>query len=116
MRTRSCRWCWTPPASQVSAPLHALPSLHDVPAGFAGFEQIPVAGAQVPGAWQASGAAHTTGVPAPQEPAALQVSAPLQALPSLHDAPAAFTGFEQTPVAGAHVQTSRHASHADFTT
>jgi hypothetical protein len=44
----------TPVASQVSAPLHGLPSLQAVPEGFGGFEQAPVAGLQAPTSWQAS--------------------------------------------------------------
>ena len=52
-----------PEALQVSAPLQGLPSLHDVPAGLAGLEHTPVAGAQVPTLWQASCALQTTGDP-----------------------------------------------------
>jgi hypothetical protein len=43
-----------------------------------------------------------TGVPPPHAPA-VQVSATVQALPSLQLAPSDFGGFEQVPVAGAHV-------------
>jgi hypothetical protein len=39
------------PFWQVSLCVHALPSLHAVPLGFAGFEQAPVAGSQVPASW-----------------------------------------------------------------
>jgi hypothetical protein len=46
---------------------------------------------------------HVTGVPGWQAPLPLQVSPPLQALPSLHDVPAGADGLEQTPVAGLHV-------------
>jgi hypothetical protein len=42
------------PDWQVNTPLHAFPSSHDVPVAFAGFEQIPVNGLQVPASWQAS--------------------------------------------------------------
>ncbi len=38
------------PAWQVSLCVQAFPSLHAVPFGFAGFEQVPVLGLQVP-AW-----------------------------------------------------------------
>jgi hypothetical protein len=36
------------PARQVSTPLHALPSVHDVPSGFAGLLHSPVCGLHVP--------------------------------------------------------------------
>ena len=39
------------PAWQVSVCVQALPSPHALPFGFSGFEQIPVAGAQVPAVW-----------------------------------------------------------------
>ena len=77
-----------PLPSQASLPLQALPSPHDVPAGAGGFEQAPVDGLHVPARWQASEALQVTGVPAWQTPLALQVSLPLQRLPSLHDVPA----------------------------
>jgi hypothetical protein len=89
------------PAWQVSIWVQALPSVHVEPLVFAGFEQAPVEGLQVPALWHWSLATHTTGVPAVQTPVALQSSAPLQALPSLHEVPAA-TGVWLTPVAGAH--------------
>jgi len=38
----------------------ALPSLHGVPFGAAGFEHAPVAGLQVPAVWQASAGAQVT--------------------------------------------------------
>ena len=38
------------PDAQASTRVHALPSLHEVPSGAAGFEQAPVAGSQVPAA------------------------------------------------------------------
>ena len=37
--------------SQWSPAVHASESLHEVPDGFAGFEQTPVDGAQVPALW-----------------------------------------------------------------
>jgi len=39
------------PVWQVSACVHALPSLHVVPSAFDGFEQVPVDGLQVPAVW-----------------------------------------------------------------
>jgi len=36
------------PPWQVSVCVQAFPSLHAVPFGFAGFEQLPVAGLQTP--------------------------------------------------------------------
>jgi hypothetical protein len=39
------------PAWQVSLSVHRLLSLHGAPFGFAGSEQIPVAGLQVPATW-----------------------------------------------------------------
>jgi len=36
------------PAWQVSAVVHAFPSLQVVPSAFAGFEHVPVAGSQTP--------------------------------------------------------------------
>jgi hypothetical protein len=39
------------PDWHVSVCVQALPSLHAVPFGAVGFEQMPVAGAQVPTAW-----------------------------------------------------------------
>src|SRR5439155_18263672 len=50
------------PAWQVSVRVQALPSLQAVPSGFAGLEQAPVAGSQVPASWHWSAAAQTTGV------------------------------------------------------
>ena len=39
------------PARQASVCVHALPSLQVAPSGFEGFEQAPVVGSHVPGAW-----------------------------------------------------------------
>ena len=39
------------PAWQVSPVVHALPSLQVVPFGAFGFEQVPLAGSQVPATW-----------------------------------------------------------------
>ena len=70
------------PDWQLSVWVHALPSLHEAPFGFAGFEQMPVAGLHVPTSWHWSEATHVTGVPGRQLPVALHVSLPLHALPS----------------------------------
>jgi hypothetical protein len=45
-----------------------LPSLHDEPSGFAGFEHIPVDGSQVPAMWHPSDAPQTTGAPPTHAP------------------------------------------------
>jgi hypothetical protein len=39
------------PAWQVSVRVQALPSLHVLPLAAAGFEQVPLAGSQVPATW-----------------------------------------------------------------
>jgi hypothetical protein len=67
-----------------------------------GFEQVPVAGAQVPATWHWSLAAHATGF-APVQAPVWQVSVCVHAFPSLHEVPLAFAGFEHTPVAELHV-------------
>ena len=77
------------PVWHVSVCEQALPSLQLVPFAFAGFAQTPVVGSQVPAAWHWSLGVQITGVPARQAPEALHTSAPLHALPSLHDVPAA---------------------------
>jgi hypothetical protein len=40
---------WQVPAWHVSASVQPFSSLHGVPFGLAGFEQVPVAGSHVPG-------------------------------------------------------------------
>jgi hypothetical protein len=72
------------PAWQVSAPLQALPSAHDVPFATAGYWQ-PDAGLQV-SLVHGLPSVQTSGVPAPHVPP-WQVSAPLHAFPSPHDVP-----------------------------
>src|SRR5437667_266457 len=76
------------PFWQVSVCVQALPSLHAVPSGLAGFEHAPVAGSHVPGKWHWSLAVHTTGFPPVHTPAPSQWSFWVQALPSLHGVPA----------------------------
>jgi hypothetical protein len=87
------------PLWQVSAPLQTSPSAHDVPLATAVFTQ-PEAGLQE-SVVQTLPSLQLGGVPAVQVPL-WQVSAPLQALPSLQAVPLATVGFEQTPA----VQTS----------
>jgi hypothetical protein len=76
----------------MSLTVHKLLSLHVVPSGFAGFEQVPVEESHVPAAWHWSCAVQVTAVPALQTPLPSQVSAPLQALPSLQLVPDAAAG------------------------
>src|SRR5438552_3285026 len=98
------------PAWQVSAVVHALPSLQAVPLATGGFEQAPVSGLQVPTVWHWSGAGQTTAVPWQTPP--WQLSAVVQALPSLHAVPFGAGGFEHVPVAGSQVPASWHWSWA----
>src|SRR5207244_11892357 len=51
------------PAWHVSPVVQALPSLQIVPLAATGFEQLPVAGSQVPARWHWSDAGHVTAVP-----------------------------------------------------
>jgi hypothetical protein len=91
----------TPAALHVSAPLQALPSEHGVPVA-TGVCVTPPAGehASVVHGLPSSTAG---GVPDVHAPLASQVSLPLQAFPSEHEEPAAFAGFEHTPVATSQV-------------
>ena len=91
------------PAWHVSVCVHALPSLHAVPSGAAGFEQLPVPGSQVPATWHWSLAVQTTGFDPVHTPA-WHLSVPcVHAFPSLHTVPFGTAGFEQVPVPGLHV-------------
>jgi hypothetical protein len=84
------------PLWHVSAPLHALPSLQEVP--LATLVAVhPVAGTQA-SVVQALPSLQVSGVPAVQVPP-WQVSPPLHRLPSEHDEPLATATFWQ-PVAG----------------
>ena len=87
----------TPAPLQVSAPLQALPSLQLAPAT-SGVCTTPLAGRQE-SAVHGLPSSTVGGAPARQVPAALQVSAPLQALPSAQLAPAARRVWT-TPLAG----------------
>src|SRR6266403_992324 len=99
------------PLWHVSSCVHLLPSSHVAPLAFGGLEQVPVAASQVPTSWHWSSAVHV--VPAPLVHVPLRhVSPVVQGLPSSHDVPSAFVGFEQAPVAGLHVPASWHWSCA----
>ena len=103
------------PDWHVSPVVHAFPSLQLVPFAFAGFEQVPVAVSHVPATWHWSLAPQTTGFPDTQAPAR-QVSASVQAFPSLQAVPSPFAGFEQTPDCGSQVPATWHWSAAAQTT
>jgi hypothetical protein len=102
-----------PAASHVSAPLHALPSLHDVPAA-TGVCETPVAASQA-SAVQGLPSSTVTCVPLVQVPA-WQVSDCVHALPSLQVVPFVFAGFEQAPVAESQVPAVWHWSEATHVT
>ena len=92
-------WPVQTPPWQVSVCVQALPSLHAVAFGFAGFEQ-PVTGSHVPTLWHWSLAVHTTGFWPVQTPL-WHVSVCVQTLASLQAEPLALgAGLAQTPVAG----------------
>jgi hypothetical protein len=93
------------PLWQVSVCVHALPSLQIPPSGLAGFEQVPVAGSQVPASWHSSEGGHVVARPPTQAPF-WHMSACVQAFPSLHVRPSGFAGFEHAPVAGLQVPAS----------
>ena len=105
MHVRGIPAVQTPDALQVSAPLHRLPSEQDAPVAFATGAGQPVAGTQAPTVWQGSAPVQVRGVPAVQTPDALQVSVPLQRLPSEQDAPVAFCTGAGQPVAGTQAPT-----------
>jgi hypothetical protein len=93
----------------VSTPLQALPSLQSAslvhPQALVSTVQPPAASLQL-STVHAIPSLHVTAAP-PQTPA-VHTSALVQALPSLHVVPFAFAGFEQIPVAGAHVPAVWH--------
>jgi hypothetical protein len=87
------------PLWQVSPVEQRLSSLQDVPFAALGFEQIPVAGLQVPATWHWSLAVQTFVVPGLHAPA-WHVSPVVQALPSSHSVPFALgRGDEQVDAA-----------------
>jgi hypothetical protein len=78
------------------------PSSQPLPSTRTGFEQLPVAGSQVPTSWHPSLAVHATGLPSRHAPA-WHESTSVQAFPSLHAVPSGAAGFEQAPVAAEQV-------------
>src|SRR5437870_3444368 len=90
------------PALQTSPSVLASPSLHGLPSGVTGFEQVALSGSQTPASWHWSWAVQTTGLTAVHVPPR-QVSLSVQASPSLHAVPSDLAGFEHSPVAGLHV-------------
>src|SRR5439155_64072 len=82
---------------QVSVCVQALPSVQAAPSGFAGLEQRPVAGSQVPASWHWSVAAQVTGFVPVQTPP-WPVSVCVQALPSVPAAASSFSVVESWPV------------------
>jgi hypothetical protein len=103
------------PLVHSSFDVHASWSLHVVPFGRDGLEQVPVAGLHVPAAWHWSEAVQVTVDPAVHTPA-VHVSLESQRLPSLQAVPSATVGFEHCPVAGLHVPATWHWSDATQTT
>ena len=99
------------PLVQTSPFVQALLSLHVVPFGAFGFEQLPVAGSQVPATWQESDAVQTFAVPPVQTPV-WQASPVVHALLSLHVVPFVFGGLVQRPLVWSQVPTSWHWSVA----
>lgn len=95
------------PALQVSSKVQALPSLHAVPSGAFGFEQMPVDVSHTPATWHESDALQTTGLPLMQLPD-WQVSLTVQPFPSVQVVPLGAAGFEQTPVEGLHAPATWH--------
>src|SRR5262245_41837266 len=97
------------PAWQESERVQALPSSQVEPSAFAGSEQRPLAGSQLPVLWHWSAATQTTGL-APVQAPAWQESERVQALPSSQVEPSAFAGSEQMPLAGSQVPAVWHWS------
>jgi hypothetical protein len=90
---------WQTPSWQASSVVQGFRSLQGVPSGATGSEQVPVAGLQTPGRWQASVAGHGRGLEPVQTPA-WQESTRVQGFPSSQGAPLGFTGRVHSPVAG----------------
>jgi hypothetical protein len=86
------------PLRQESEVVQRFPSSHSLPSKDIGFVHAPVADSHVPASWQPSIASHTKGDPAAHAPD-WQVSATVQASPSLHAEPSEAIGFEHAPVA-----------------
>jgi len=92
------------PAWQLSVRVHAFPSLQAVPFGFAGFEQVPFVGLQVPASWHVSLGVHVTGFEPVQVPF-WQVSVRVHAFPSLHVVPLLAFELTQAPTFGSQTAT-----------
>jgi len=99
----------------VSVWVQAFPSVHAVPFASAGFEQVPLAGSQVPTPWHWSLAVQAAGLD-PLHVPDWHVSVCVQASPSLQVVPFASAGFEQAPVLGLHVPAPWHWSCAAHVT
>src|SRR5436190_1264934 len=69
------------PALQTSPSVLASPSLHGLPSGVTGFEQVALSGSQTPASWHWSWAVQTTGL-TPVHVPPWQVSLCVQASPS----------------------------------
>jgi hypothetical protein len=93
------------PLWQVSVRVQALPSLHEVPLSFAGFEHRPVAVLHVPASWHWSLAVHATGL-LPMQLPAWQVSVCVHPFPSLQAVPSSFVGLLHVPVAPSQIPAS----------
>jgi hypothetical protein len=92
--------------------VHAFELLpHDVPAGRAGFEQVPVVVSHVPALWHESGAAQVTGLVPVHAPSS-HTSTWVHASPSLHVVPSGAFGLEQAPVDGSQDPAAWHWSAA----
>ena len=83
----------TPPV-QTSLVVQLLPSLHVVPFGAVGLEQVPVAGLHVPATWHESLAVHVFAAP-PHTPL-VHTSPVVHALPSLQLVPFGSAALVQT--------------------
>src|SRR4051794_35192762 len=91
--------------------VHARPWPHEVPSATGGFEQVPVAGLQVPALWHASLAVQVTRF-APVQAPAWQLSVWVHASPSLQVVPFAAAGFEHAPLVGSQAPAMWHWSSA----
>jgi hypothetical protein len=112
-------WHWSPatqvtgldpvhvPLWQLSASVHAFPSLQLVPFAAVGFEQAPVAGLQVPAVWHSSSAVQVTALDPVHVPLSHE-SVCVHALSSLQLVPFAAPGLEQAPVLALHVPATWH--------
>jgi hypothetical protein len=85
------------PVWQVSACVHASPSLHAAPLALAGLLHVPVPELHTPALWHWSCAVQTTGL-APVHAPVWHVSACVHASPSLHAVPSVLAGLLHAPV------------------